>query len=60
MSDAERQRLLADAILLERASRVLERRVKGHILTDPILHAGVNYLIMYAAQWRREAEHGDT
>ena len=54
----ERERLVADAIILERAWRVLKRRYRGLILTDPAMHATAEILSRYAVQLRGEARDG--
>jgi hypothetical protein len=55
MSCADHQRKEADAILLERARRVLQRRFYAEIVTDPTAHAVSEWLRRAAAHLRIEA-----
>jgi hypothetical protein len=56
MSQAEREKAVADAIILERAARVLRSRFPGLWLTDPAMHAAVAINRRFAVQLRSEAE----
>jgi hypothetical protein len=53
METVERERLVADAILLERAAGVLKRRYPDGLKYD------VAWLEHYARTLRQEAERGD-
>jgi hypothetical protein len=55
MDDIERQKMVADAILCERAMRVLKRRFYPQTLLDPVTHASVEVLRVAAAQLRYQA-----
>jgi len=58
MEKLERERLVADAILLERAVKVLERRFSRAIAEEVTAHTAVTW-IRYAGQvLRRDGEHG--
>lgn len=59
MTEFERQRKVADAILLERAWRAMKRRYQPMILTDPYMHAAAEVLSRCARQLRWEAERED-
>jgi hypothetical protein len=52
----EAERLLADAIIVERAVAVLKRRTRLSFVVDPSYHAGVRKAELLARQWRKEAE----
>jgi hypothetical protein len=56
-SDQDPCRMVGDAIVLERALRVLQRRYLRVILTEPTAHAVVTWLRFVAADLRREGEH---
>ena len=53
----DRERALADAIVLERAGRVLRRR-EQRLLRDPASHLVLTWLDLAAAELRKEAEDG--
>lgn len=55
MTDAEAQRAVADAILLERAHRVLQRRYGGGVCPDWVSETVTN-LHNVATALRRQAE----
>jgi hypothetical protein len=55
--ETEREQLVADAIILERAGRVLERRFRAELLMDPAVHATGEVLRRTAAHLRLEAGH---
>ena len=55
MTCAEHQKLEADAILLERAKAVLDRRFSAETLMDPAWHATREVLRIAAAHMRRDA-----
>lgn len=54
--DFEREREVADAIVLERAVRVLKRRYRTAYYTDALFHASVKQ-IGYIAHELRRGEH---
>lgn len=56
MTQAEREKLLADAIILERAARVIERVYAEALLTDSTLYTVYMWLGYQAGAWRLEAE----
>lgn len=57
-SEQDPCRMVGDAILLERALRVLERRYRRVIMTDAHARAAASWLRFVAADLRREGEHG--
>jgi hypothetical protein len=57
MNDTERQRLVADAILLERAERVLARRYPDHFLLVAGVRSGLSEM---ARMWRDQAQERET
>lgn len=59
MTKLEAEKLLADAILLERALRVIERVYRRELLTDPTLHMVSSWLRYQAYAWRLEVERYD-
>jgi hypothetical protein len=54
----ERSRLVGDAVILERATRVLER-VYPDAESDATLNTVLTFLAYQARAWRLEAESGD-
>lgn len=52
------ERLLADAIVMEHAVRVIERVYAEALLTDPTLYTVYTWLGYQAKAWRLEAERG--
>lgn len=56
---AERQRKVSDAIVLERAWRVLKRRYQEEILTSPYMHAAAAVLSRSARSLRQQAEEAE-
>lgn len=58
MDECERRRLVGDAIILERAEKVLRRRDPRGVLTDATEHAVVTFLGYRAKALRLEAEDG--
>lgn len=55
MTCADHQRMVADAILLERAMGALERQMPRELVTDPTAHAVYHFLKGAAFQLRKDA-----
>lgn len=55
MDQAEREKMVADAILAERAAAMLERRYPRDLMTSPVMHATHYLLRDVAIRLRDEA-----